>query len=200
MTFTELFRFHLNFAVLARMSPYLSRTFLSTIPQLHLIGYYWQLDCPPEPLEMMQEKRNNFPKLWTWFIDATCKTTCSCPFLLFFLDLAWNIPKKQLWLHCPPLSLMCSYIVLDTVWSRDQVFLFPWQWHYTFSNLPAPICFFLSGLRSTETFDRCNWSSGNILCSTHLAETVCFTPLRCTPDEIIILSRKDQIKPERVQI
>lgn len=40
VTFTELFRLHLNFAVLERMSSYLSQIFLPTIPRIPLITYY----------------------------------------------------------------------------------------------------------------------------------------------------------------
>lgn len=135
--------------------------------------------------------------------DATCKITCNCPFLPFFLDLAWDILKKQLWLRCPPAILFLLHVFTSSRTLSDLgARRFSASTSGTTRSLTCQLRadFFLSGLRSTETFGKCNWSSGNMVCSTHLAETVCFAPLQCTPDKIIVLARKDQIEPERVQI
>lgn len=135
-------------------------------------------------------------------IDATCKITCNCPFLPFFLDLAWDIPKKQLWLRCPAILFLLHVFTSSRTLSDLGARRFSAPTSGTTGSLTCQLGadFFLSGLRSTETFGKCNWSSGNMVRSIRLAETVCFAPLQCTPDKIIVLARKDHIEPGRVQI
>lgn len=103
VVFTELFRARLDFAVLERMSSYLSQIFLPTIPQIPLI-IYWQF-CHLELLEIKQKKINAIPKFWTWPLMLLVKLLAIVPSSPFY----WAWPETSWGSSCGSTVLLPSH-------------------------------------------------------------------------------------------